>query len=94
MVSSGMLCHVALVRTGVPPKRRFLQEPQGITTQKTQFLKELLLVHFLISKTIKLLLHVVEKMHITINSESFSRTSAHQIPHIRMCEHVYLGLML
>jgi hypothetical protein len=66
MASSGMLRHVALVRTDVtvelsasyntvtrigelettlavtrrrqvPPKRRFLQEPHGVTSQKTPF---------------------------------------------------------
>jgi hypothetical protein len=43
MVSSGMLRRVALVRTDVseelttPPKRRLLQEPHGVTSQKTQF---------------------------------------------------------
>jgi hypothetical protein len=37
MVSSGLLRRVALVRTEVPPKRRFLQEPHGVTTQKTPF---------------------------------------------------------
>jgi hypothetical protein len=26
-----------LVRTDVPPKRRFLQEPHGVTTRKTAF---------------------------------------------------------
>jgi hypothetical protein len=36
-VSSGMLCHVAFVRTDVPPKRRFLQEPHGVTSKKTPF---------------------------------------------------------
>jgi hypothetical protein len=43
MASSGMLRHVALVRTDVssiimryvPLKRRFLQEPHGVTSQKT-----------------------------------------------------------
>jgi hypothetical protein len=45
IASSGMLRRVALVRTdvseeltaSVPPKRRFSQEPHGITSQKTQF---------------------------------------------------------
>jgi hypothetical protein len=41
MVSSGMLCHVALVRTEVPPKRQFLQEPHGVTSKKTPFFKNL-----------------------------------------------------
>jgi hypothetical protein len=36
-VSSGMLRCVTLVRTVVPPKRRFLQEPHGVTSQKTPF---------------------------------------------------------
>jgi hypothetical protein len=30
-----MLRRVALVRTEVPPKRRFLQQPHGLTSQKT-----------------------------------------------------------
>jgi hypothetical protein len=29
---------VALVRTDVPPKGQFLQEPHGITSQKTAFI--------------------------------------------------------
>jgi hypothetical protein len=40
MVFSGLLRRVTLVRTDVsevPPKRRFLQEPRGVTTQKTPF---------------------------------------------------------
>jgi hypothetical protein len=37
MPSSGMLRRVALVRTDVPPKRQFLQEPHGVTSQKTAF---------------------------------------------------------
>jgi hypothetical protein len=50
MASSGMLRRVTLVRADVhrflspwwrrhqvPPKRRFLQEPHGVTTQKTPF---------------------------------------------------------
>jgi hypothetical protein len=37
MPSSEMLCRVALVRTNAPPKRRFLQEPQGVTSQRTAF---------------------------------------------------------
>jgi hypothetical protein len=37
MQSSGMLHHMALVRTDVPPKRLFLQEPQGVTAQKMAF---------------------------------------------------------
>jgi hypothetical protein len=37
MPSSGMLRRVALVGTDVPSKRRFLQEPHGVTTQKTEF---------------------------------------------------------
>jgi hypothetical protein len=45
MASSGMLRRVALVRTDVsedfsayfPPKRRLLQEPHGVTFQKTPF---------------------------------------------------------
>jgi hypothetical protein len=32
--SSGMLCHVTLVRTDVPPKRGFLQELHGVTSQR------------------------------------------------------------
>jgi hypothetical protein len=39
MPSSGMMRHVTLVRTYVPPKRPFLQEPQGITLQKTAFFR-------------------------------------------------------
>jgi hypothetical protein len=35
MLSSGMLQHVALVRTDVRPKRWFLQELHGVTPQKT-----------------------------------------------------------
>jgi hypothetical protein len=37
MPSSGMLRSVALVRTGVPPKCWYLEEPHGITFQKTAF---------------------------------------------------------
>jgi hypothetical protein len=40
MVSSGLLRRVALVRTDVseePGASRFLQEPHGVTTQKTPF---------------------------------------------------------
>jgi hypothetical protein len=37
MPSSGMLHSVALVRTDIPPKHRFLQEPHGITSQKMAF---------------------------------------------------------
>jgi hypothetical protein len=33
----GMLCRVALARTNVLEERRFLQEPHGITSQKTAF---------------------------------------------------------
>jgi hypothetical protein len=32
-----MLRRVALVRTDVPQKRRFFQEPHGVTSQKTSF---------------------------------------------------------
>jgi hypothetical protein len=35
MPSSGMLRRAALVRIDVPPKRRFLQEPHGVISQKT-----------------------------------------------------------
>jgi hypothetical protein len=38
MPSSGILRHVALVRFDVAPKRRLLQEPHGVTSQKTAFL--------------------------------------------------------
>jgi hypothetical protein len=37
MVYSEMLCFVALVRTDVPPKRQFLQEPQAVTSQNTPY---------------------------------------------------------
>jgi hypothetical protein len=37
MPSSGMLRRVAFVRNDVPSKRRFLQEPHGVTSQKTAF---------------------------------------------------------
>jgi hypothetical protein len=37
-VPSGMLRRVALVRTDVPPKRRFIQDPHGATSHKTSFL--------------------------------------------------------
>jgi hypothetical protein len=37
MPSSGILRRVPLVRTNVPPKRPFLQEPHGVTSQKTTF---------------------------------------------------------
>jgi hypothetical protein len=37
MVSSGLLRRVALVRTDVSEEPRFLQEPHGVTTQKTPF---------------------------------------------------------
>jgi hypothetical protein len=36
-LSSGMLHHVALARNDVPQKCQFLQEPHGITSQKTVF---------------------------------------------------------
>jgi hypothetical protein len=35
MPFSGLLRRVALVRTDIPPKRNFLQEPRYITFQKT-----------------------------------------------------------
>jgi hypothetical protein len=37
MLSSGMLCPVALVRIYISEERQFLQEPQSITSQKTAF---------------------------------------------------------
>jgi hypothetical protein len=37
MPFSGMLCHVALVRTDVPPKCQFVQEPHSVTSQKMAF---------------------------------------------------------
>jgi hypothetical protein len=37
MLSTGMSRRVALVRTDVSEERRFLQEPHGVTTQKTAF---------------------------------------------------------
>jgi hypothetical protein len=37
MPSSGMLRRVALVRTEVSEERRLLQEPSGVTSQKTAF---------------------------------------------------------
>jgi hypothetical protein len=37
MPSSGISHHVALVRTNIPSKCWFLQEPHGITSQKTAF---------------------------------------------------------
>jgi hypothetical protein len=37
MMSSGMLRRVAVVRTDVSEKRRFVQEPHGVTSQKTRF---------------------------------------------------------
>jgi hypothetical protein len=37
MVSSGLLRRVAIVRTDVSEEPRFLQEPHGVTTQKTPF---------------------------------------------------------
>jgi DNA primase len=39
MPSSGMLCHVVLVRIDVSEERRLLQEPHGITSQETAFFK-------------------------------------------------------
>jgi hypothetical protein len=39
MLSSGKLRRVALVRMNIPPKRRFLQEPHTVTSQKTAFFK-------------------------------------------------------
>jgi ABC-type nitrate/sulfonate/bicarbonate transport system ATPase subunit len=38
MLSAGMLRRVALVRTEVSEERRLLQEPHGVTSQKTTFL--------------------------------------------------------
>jgi hypothetical protein len=35
--SSGLLRRAAFVRADVPPKRRFLQESRGVTSQKTAF---------------------------------------------------------
>jgi hypothetical protein len=40
--SSGMLCHADLVRTDVSEEYRFLQEPHGVTSQKTAFFAEIL----------------------------------------------------
>jgi hypothetical protein len=37
MASSGTLRRVAIVGTEVPPYRRFLKEPHGVTSQKTFF---------------------------------------------------------
>jgi hypothetical protein len=34
---SGMLHHVALEKTDIPPKCWFSQEPHGVTSQKTAF---------------------------------------------------------
>jgi hypothetical protein len=47
-----MLRHVTLVRTDVseeqyvPPKRRFLQEPHSVTSQKTAFFKSQKQIYF------------------------------------------------
>jgi hypothetical protein len=37
MSSSGMLHHVTLVRSDIPLKHQFLQEPHDVTSQKTAF---------------------------------------------------------
>jgi hypothetical protein len=37
MPSSGMLRRVALVRPDISEERRFLQEPDGVTSQKAAF---------------------------------------------------------
>jgi hypothetical protein len=39
MQSSGVLCHVAPVKTDVSEERQFLQEPHGVTPQRTAFFK-------------------------------------------------------
>jgi hypothetical protein len=39
MPSSGMLRRVALIRTEVSDEHRFLQEPHGVTSQKTAFFR-------------------------------------------------------
>jgi hypothetical protein len=40
MPSSGLLRHVAIAKTNVPPKHRFLQEPNRVTSQKTAFFRK------------------------------------------------------
>jgi hypothetical protein len=42
-VSSRLLRRVAFVKTDVSEERRFLQEPHGVTAQKTPFLTEVCL---------------------------------------------------
>jgi hypothetical protein len=48
MPSSGMLRRVALVRTHVSEERRFLQEPHGVTSQKTGILQHTVMVEVLV----------------------------------------------
>jgi hypothetical protein len=38
MLSSRMLCHMALARTDILEEIRFLQEPHGVTSQKMSFI--------------------------------------------------------
>jgi hypothetical protein len=51
----------------VPPKRRFLQEPHGVTTQKTPFFKH---------SAAAAIASVLSCLSVTLQSSEFSKTAS------------------